>query len=222
VIIAVDKVISAVPLPRSCQISLAFGVPNDVILSSLVTAGHFFVQQPAHPSYPSLRRLDQVMATAYATESAPSIDNPNEGMIVAVPCMHGWYRAVITKVLENGECDLKFTDYGGYSRLPATMMRQIRVDFMTLPFQAAECILADVKPIGDDGWSIQANSYFEELARGQMLQAIVSHYDENGFYVHLYKVRGASQNVHINEELVKKGFAQRSHTDPRAASVPTN
>ena len=67
-------------------------------------------------------------------------------MIVAAPVMNGWFRGVVVQVHDNNECDIKFVDYGGYSRLPTALLRQIRVDFMTLPFQAAECLLADIKP----------------------------------------------------------------------------
>lgn len=70
------------------------------------------------------------------------------GMIVAIPIINGWYRGMIVNVQpETGECDVKFVDYGGYSRVPISSLRQIRVDFMTLPFQAAECFLGDIKPI---------------------------------------------------------------------------
>lgn len=45
------------------------------------------------------------------------------------------------------EVDICFVDYGGYSRVPASSLRQIRADFMTLPFQAIECLLANVAPV---------------------------------------------------------------------------
>ena len=47
---------------------------------------------------------------------------------------------------EDYEVDICFVDYGGYSRVPASCLRQIRADFMTLPFQAIECLLANVAP----------------------------------------------------------------------------
>lgn len=48
--------------------------------------------------------------------------------------------------IEEYEVDICFVDYGGYSRVPASSLRQIRADFMTLPFQAIECLLANVAP----------------------------------------------------------------------------
>lgn len=47
---------------------------------------------------------------------------------------------------ESKLCDVKFVDYGGYMTMPVSLLRQIRFDFVNLPFQAAECYLAGVKP----------------------------------------------------------------------------
>lgn len=134
-------------------------------------------------------------------------------MVVAVPLNGGWYRAVVNKVLENDQCEVRFVDYGGYQTMSASLFRQIRVDFMTLPFQASECYLADIKPANgksrisrrdamshrtvraaDDGkWTSDATYCFEDLAQGQMLQAYVTAVDEQGcYYVHLYRILGAS------------------------------
>lgn len=63
-------------LPRSCQLPLVVGVTHDAILSSVVTANHFFVQQPTHPTYPALQRLDMTMRNAYVMEEAPTVPNP--------------------------------------------------------------------------------------------------------------------------------------------------
>ena len=63
--------------------------------------------------------------------------------------MGGWYRAQVVSVdAESEKCDIKFVDYGGYMAIDCCMLRQIRSDFMTLPFQAAECHLANVVPVG--------------------------------------------------------------------------
>lgn len=49
------------------------------------------------------------------------------GVICVAPVMDGWYRAQVTAVYDdNDECDVKFVDYGGFSRLSGTDLRQIR------------------------------------------------------------------------------------------------
>ncbi|CAG2170286.1 unnamed protein product [Oppiella nova] len=196
-------------LPQTCQLQLPSGISCDVILSSLVSAGHFFLQQPTHPTYPSLSRLDHYMNQTYSQQNTPFLPNIHTGMVCTVPVMGGWYRAVITKVYDTDECDVMFVDYGGFSRLPMSSLRQIRYDFMTLPFQASECYLAHIEPIDADmGWTPEANALFEELAQGQILQATVVGFAQNGIpLVNLFKIQGIN-NVFINQELVNRSHAQ--------------
>lgn len=199
-----------IPVPRTLQLHLPEGVSCDVILSSMVNAGHFFLQQPTHPTYTSLSRLDQCMVTCYVQTETPALPYPVEaGVICAAPVMDGWFRAQIVHVYDNMEqCDVKFVDYGGYSCIPVASLRQIRSDFMTLPFQAAEFYLASVKPVDEElGWSVEACAAFEEMAQGHILQALIVAFADDGIpCVHLYHVQGASV-VFINRELVNQGLA---------------
>ena len=108
-----------------------------------------------------------------------------------------------------------FVDYGGYAyNVPIVELRQIRYDFMSLPFQASECYLANVVPIDgmfhslcwlwhsrltticlvyftvENGWSEEANNLFEELAKGQIIYSTISSYAQNGIpFVNLFKVQ---------------------------------
>lgn len=45
---------------------------------------------------------------------------------------------------------VKFLDYGGFAYVENSKLRQIRGDFMLLPFQAAECVLSNIKSL--NGW----------------------------------------------------------------------
>ena len=69
---------------------------------------------------------------------------------------------------ETGSCDVKFLDYGGYSGLPVDSLKQIRTDFLSLPFQAIECYLANIQPEDDQNVSAFV---LEELVSGQVVQA---------------------------------------------------
>lgn len=72
---------------------------------------------------------------------------PPEGSICAAPTENNWYRAqVISASEEAGTAVVKLVDFGGYLTLDADQLKQIRSDFMTLPFQATEALLAFVKP----------------------------------------------------------------------------
>ena len=51
----------------------------DVVVSSIVDAGRIFIQQPTHPSYTSLERLNHFMLQCYMQEGAvPDIPRPIE------------------------------------------------------------------------------------------------------------------------------------------------
>ncbi|GIX82310.1 a-kinase anchor protein 1, mitochondrial [Caerostris extrusa] len=158
------------------------------------------------------------MIECYSQLDTPLLPHPVEpGVICAAPVLNGWYRAQVIYVYENEiDCELKFVDYGGFSQAPISSLRQIRSDFMSLPFQASECYLANVRPIDPvEGWSAEATSTFEQLAQGQFLQALLVEYAADGLpCVHLYRVQGVT-NVFINKELVERGLAVWvSTTDP--------
>ncbi|XP_015921172.1 uncharacterized protein [Parasteatoda tepidariorum] len=211
---------TGVPMPESLQLHLPEGASCDVILSSLVSAGHFFLQQPTHPTYPSLSTLDQCMINLYSQMDTPLLPQPIEaGVICAAPVYRGWYRAQVVYICDNSsDCGIKFVDYGGFSQVPISSLRQIRSDFMSLPFQASECYLAQVRPLGGDTWSSEATSVFEELAQGQILQALLVEYADDGIpCVYLYRVQGVSSTF-INKELVERGLAEwvgnNNHWDP--------
>lgn len=60
-------------ISESMQLYLVESINNDVLLSSLVTAGHFFLQQPTHPTYLSLSRLNSCMNYCYSEPDQPTI-----------------------------------------------------------------------------------------------------------------------------------------------------
>ncbi|CAB0004365.1 unnamed protein product [Nesidiocoris tenuis] len=131
------------------ELQLIEGVNNDVILSSLISAAHYFLQQPSHPTYGSLSALNAVMNNVYSLAEAPLLDPPIKDAVCAVATMGGWYRAQIISVEEdNKTAYVRFLDYGGYLIVSWSAVRQIRGDLLTLPFQAVECYLANVAPIG--------------------------------------------------------------------------
>ena len=62
--------------------------------------------------------------------------------VCAAPCEGGWYRCqIVSYDEENNSCDVKYLDYGGYASLSVDSLKQIRTDFLSLPFQAIEVII---------------------------------------------------------------------------------
>lgn len=196
------------------HLQLVEGVNNDVLLSSLISAAHFFLQQPTHPSYQSLSALNVMMTNVYNSPEAPALTTPVVDAICAAPTMGGWYRAQIISVDEKSHtCDIKFLDYGGYLTIDASSLRQIRGDFLMLPFQAIECYLANVVPAGGEGaeWSEEAKQFVQCLTQQQLLQAQVYSYTDTGIpLVYLYSTQCTQNGIEvvlINQDLVARGYA---------------
>lgn len=68
-------------------------------------------------------------------------------LICAAKIHDFWYRVQIghRDPLTN-VCVVKFLDFGGFTTVQTEDLRQIRADFMTVPFQATECVLANIRP----------------------------------------------------------------------------
>uniref|UniRef100_A0A7N8Y4Y6 A kinase (PRKA) anchor protein 1b n=1 Tax=Mastacembelus armatus TaxID=205130 RepID=A0A7N8Y4Y6_9TELE len=183
-------------LPMTSWLLLPSGVTVEVIVVNIVSAGHIFVQQHTHPTYHALRSLDQQMFLCYSQPGTPALPSPAEvGVICAAPAVEGgWWRAqVITFYKETNEVEIRYVDYGGYDRVKIESLRQIRSDFVTLPFQGAEVLLDNIAPLpGEDRFSPEATSLLEEMTRGMALLAQVSNYDNNTGLplVHLWNMVG--------------------------------
>ncbi|CAB3224592.1 unnamed protein product [Arctia plantaginis] len=193
-------------------LQLVESVNNDTIMTCLVSAGHFFLQQPLHPTFPSLHALHRLMAATYQNPEVPSLPSPvKEGSICAAPTENNWYRAQVMSTSEENETSVvKLVDFGGYLTVDNDQLKQIRSDFMTLPFQATEAMLAFVKPANNESeWSGEALRIMAGLTAGQLLHAQVAGYDEAGLpLVHLYLTLHPQQVIFLNRELVDRGLAE--------------
>nr|XP_013815331.1 PREDICTED: A-kinase anchor protein 1, mitochondrial [Apteryx mantelli mantelli] len=200
-------------LPMTSWLMLPDGVTVEVIVANQVNAGHMFVQQHTHPTFHVLRSLDQQMYVCYSQPGIPTLPTPVEvGVICAAPGLDGaWWRAqVVGYFKESSEVEIRYVDYGGYERVKIDTLRQIRSDFVTLPFQGAEVLLDNVVPLPDeDHFSSEADTAVSEMTRGAALLAQVTNYDSaTGLpLIQLWSMMG-DEVVSINRALVERGFAQ--------------
>ncbi|NXS45906.1 AKAP1 protein, partial [Balaeniceps rex] len=188
------------------------GVTVDVVVANQVDAGHMFLQQHTHPTFHVLRSLDQQMYVCYSQPEIPTLPTPVEGIICAAPGLDGaWLRAqVISYFEETSEVELRYVDYGGYDKVKIDTLRQIRSDFLSLPFQGAEVLLDNVVPLPDeDHFSSEADAVVSEMTAGAVLVAQVTNYDTaTGLpLIQLWNVMG-DEVVSVNRTLVERGFAQ--------------
>uniref|UniRef100_W5MB79 A kinase (PRKA) anchor protein 1b n=1 Tax=Lepisosteus oculatus TaxID=7918 RepID=W5MB79_LEPOC len=198
-------------LPITSWLMLPSGVTVEVIVVNIVSAGHMFVQQHTHPTYHALRSLDQQMFLCYSQPGIPTLPSPVEvGVICAAPAVEGaWWRAqVIAFYKDSNEVEIRYVDYGGYERVKIDLLRQIRSDFVTLPFQGAEVLLDNIAPLpGEDRFSTEADSALEEMTRGVALLAQVTNYDSSTGLplIQLWNMVG-DELASVNRALVERGL----------------
>ncbi|KAM7066913.1 A-kinase anchor protein 1, mitochondrial isoform 1-T2 [Molossus nigricans] len=199
-------------LPMTSWLMLPDGITVEVIVVNQVNAGHLFVQQHTHPTFHALRSLDQQMYLCYSQPGIPTLPTPVEiTVICAAPGVDGaWWRAqVVASYEETNEVEIRYVDYGGYKRVNVDVLRQIRSDFVTLPFQGAEVLLDSVMPLSDDEhFSPEADAAVSEMTGNTALLAQVTNYSPTGIpLIQLWSVVG-DEVVLINRSLVERGLAQ--------------
>lgn len=196
-----------------------------VHVSAVVNASHVFVQLPNNSTYESLQKLDEHMLEVYGgslgNKEVPAMSEPVEyGSICVAPTSYGWHRAMVTEYLSveeaqqqipdyNEECGLatvKFLDYGGYLTIPANQLRQLRSDFMLLPFQAVECYLDGIYVY--QGTEEEGKKFLTEIIKGAQLKISLCGYAEDGIpLIKLFLTNDIYQNVNLNSELVNYSYA---------------
>ncbi|XP_060528608.1 KH domain-containing protein akap-1 [Cylas formicarius] len=228
--VTLSPLVPTVPLiPDHLYLKLVEGINNDTILSCMVTPNHLFMQQPTHPSYPNLNVLASYMNGCYTENDSPLLPTPiPENTICAAYSVDSWCRAIILSSDEESETSyVKFLDYGGYACVENDKLRQIRQDFMLLPFQASECFLSNVKAKSEDGtWAPQAYDLVADITRGSIIYTQIADYTPEGIPLVLcYVVSGPRDVVFLNQRLVDEGFAEwvsfedSSKAEPATATV---
>ncbi|KAM7347224.1 A-kinase anchor protein spoonbill [Cochliomyia hominivorax] len=205
---------SVVPLSTesllNLQLNLIEGINNDVVVSAIISGGHIFVQHPLHPTHPSLAILQKCLYDSYTTTEAPLLPGIELSAVCVMPVNGVWYRVQIVDQdpEETDRCIVKFLDFGGYMNVHFNELRQIRSDFMSVPFQATECILSNIEPI-DTCWSADSADILSKLTKGIVLQAQVAGYNSQNIpEIYLFACLGPNNVIFINKELVARNLAK--------------
>ncbi|XP_040854461.1 tudor and KH domain-containing protein isoform X2 [Ochotona curzoniae] len=184
----------------------------EVYVSASEHPNHFWIQILGS----RMLMLDKLITemTQYYENNTTGEFTVKLGDIVAAP-LHAcrtWYRARIDGILENGEYDLYFVDFGDNADFPLSELRPLRSDFLSLPFQAIECSLAGIGPAGGE-WEEEALDEFDRLtycAEWKPLVAKISSYVQSGTdtlpKIYLYDT-SLGMDVDIGYQLVCKGYA---------------
>ena len=123
-------------------------VVHDVTVSCVTDSCRVFIQHMKNPTFEGLKNLETELLTTYTMEPAKELLRPiAQGSVLGVFSDSKWYRCqVVSYNSKQDTCDVKFVDHGGYTTVPASHLRQLKSDFLRLPFQAIEVYLAHVNP----------------------------------------------------------------------------
>uniref|UniRef100_A0A4W5K0H3 Tudor domain-containing protein n=1 Tax=Hucho hucho TaxID=62062 RepID=A0A4W5K0H3_9TELE len=197
-------------LPITSWLLLPHRVTVEVTVIQVASGNYVFLQQHTHPTFHALLSLDQQMSLCYSHPGCPPLPAPVEvGVICAAQMPEGaWWRAqVMGYYEETKEVELCYVDYGGYVMVKIDTLRQIRSDFVALPFQGSEAILEHIAPLpGEEGFSAAAKSALEEMTQGLPLLAQVTNCHTSGIpLVQIWKTEG-EELVSVNRALVDNGL----------------
>jgi len=170
---------------------------HDITISCAVDACHMFIQQANNPTFVGLEPLEEDMAVAYNESedlAAPLLRPIATGSLLAVFSDDKWYRCQVVSFNEKLDtCEVKFVDHGGYTTVKVDELRQLRTDFIRLPFQAIEVYIAHVGPANDEvAIDIAADILFRKKVSVQLCGfaedgvAVVQAYFYHRDYINLF------------------------------------
>lgn len=116
----------------------------------------------------------------YSRTSAPELPEIIDSAICSVCVQDNWYRVqIVSHNSQTKTCVVKYLDFGGYLTITSSELRQIHADFMSVPFQAIECVMSNIRAPGGGEWSKEASDTIQSFSQGVVLQAQIAGYTQD-------------------------------------------
>ncbi|KAI8872635.1 hypothetical protein GQ42DRAFT_161125 [Ramicandelaber brevisporus] len=152
----------------------------DIVISEIVDASHFYIQNASQSSVETLESLMEKLRIN-PPSSAPSTGfTPKVGLLCCAPFSadRQIYRARITKLYnspsEGRLADVLFVDFGNSESVPISELTPLPAEMSSIPGQAIEARLAFVKtPKRDSEYGEDAYQKFREMVEGRRLVGCV-------------------------------------------------
>lgn len=204
---AVNKTDEQIVQFNSASVMLFGKGPHDVLVSSIVNVNHIFIHLLNASSYAELQTFTQSMTTLYEMVQGFEIKRPLlTSQLCAIKVNMWWYRVVVIEYhCFTDECDIKYVDFGGYSRVQTSHLRKLRQEFLEYAWQAVECHLFNVIP-ARNGFNANDLKFLEECVRWKNLKLRVDGFAEDGNP--LVTIYEEGKPFNINQELVLRGHAK--------------
>ena len=171
---------------------------HDVTVSCVVDSCRVFLQHIKNPTFEGLKHLEAELFSNYTIEQPKALLRPiAQGSVLAVFSDSKWYRCqVVSFNAKDDTCDIKFVDHGGYTTVAASDLRQMKPDFLRLPFQAIEVYLAHVNPSTEE---VQTDITSEILFHGDISIKLLGQADDGIPMIQAYYYDGDYINIFTQE-----------------------
>ncbi|GBM55370.1 Tudor and KH domain-containing protein [Araneus ventricosus] len=197
---------------------------QEVYVSAIVNPNKFWVQIAGSKSI-QLDKLATEMTEFYnegknKEKFRPNYINVGDVVAAIFEVDNSWYRAQVVEVSGEGndkKISLFYLDFGDSADVSPDLVCLIKPDFLSIPFQAIECSLYDVAPIGEE-WTEEALDEFEKMAyvarwkivMAKPIQKPTQNGEKLDNSIQLVQVidTNTDRNIDISEELVVRGFAK--------------
>ncbi|XP_018426259.1 PREDICTED: tudor domain-containing protein 1 [Nanorana parkeri] len=190
---------------------------------ALVTVFHnpemFFCQ--AVQNAKELAELVSAMNKRCSTLTMTPLSLPAPGKVCCAQFTadNNWYRASVVKHISDDTALVGYLDFGNTETLDISRLRPIDADMLIIPFQAAQCRLAGVKPPSGT-WSSEVIHKVSLLLMNKVFTAVVVSESAGTLTLDLI-AKSATQPVVVSQHLIAAGLAEADHSaDVSTTSVP--
>ncbi|XP_052105936.1 ATP-dependent RNA helicase TDRD9-like [Mytilus californianus] len=192
-------------------------------VTEVVDCGHFWAQYAEEKTQHDLFCVQNALNNENVLPQIRPDTYPRRGMFYAAPFEGELYRARIESVEREKDSrsnqwieivEVFFVDYGNTEKMRKEALREMSSDFLSIPFQAVECKLCEIRPspikCPDGTWTVEAKEQFKHLVINKNF--IGQLYSIVGGILRLELMESPDRGIQvsINKELVNKGFADEA------------
>ncbi|XP_066457578.1 tudor domain-containing protein 1 [Eleutherodactylus coqui] len=209
----------AAPKPEVLSSSLRVGDSFKTLITVIHNPEMFFCQQVQNAA--QLSTVMVMMQERYGASPASPGFLPASGEICAAQFTEddSWYRASMVRRVSDESVLVGYLDFGNTETLHVSRVRRIEPDLLSIPFQAAQCRLAGVKPPSGE-WTSEATDKFKDLVTNKILTAAVMADCDRVLTVELID-ESVTPNVSISQHLMEAGLAVPTTPDPGSPADET-
>ncbi|XP_065175316.1 tudor and KH domain-containing protein-like [Sycon ciliatum] len=202
----------------------AFGSLIQVRVTAVRDPNYFWVQLGA--KLDSIEQMNDELTEFYSELSSDSMHLTDVKPAKVCCTMFGhdetWHRAVITKVVDSEYVTVQYLDYGDTCNVRVDNLKELREDFLTMPFQAIPCQMANIVPFVERTWCREAVDRFEQLTHAgswqcNLLNLVLPSSSGSLPQVELFDM--VAEGVSVSEKMVEDRLAVWSSLTPKQKNV---